>query len=695
LEERFAIDIHRARSPIGGFALQLEVRAASTSRELPLNLARKPPMLGTRPVDVSPDNGIAASLSEALLLAVKDLDRLQRERAIEEAAQTADPQGLVDLISTDDAVRRNAALEALTKAGQRSVPALVQALSDPDPEVVMFAASTLGKTLDPSAIPHLARILSHPDVNVCQAAIESLGALRAASTLGALGGLLGRDAWLRFSVVHTLGQIGDPSSAQTLIGLLDDEEVREAVVDALGKVGGIEVIEELVRRLEATAPHREFSLYAGALGNALVRLPDPSVLDELPFWVAFAKRADTTIAPRLIEVLRSPSAQSDETDGLTAVEAAIEIVRCLRLRSCFASLIGAATDERLTEHLLFAAADLGAPLVRHLAAALSHGDSQVRRYACLAIAAAGFEQRADALTSLLGDPHESIRVVVIRLLARLHYTDGIPQIVERLDDESAVVKAAAMEALCRMDAHFVSTALLGNPERLTQKHELVLAIMRANPHPLQRSFLESSLRDPRPEIREAAVAAVAAQRGADLFAALEPLLADASVGVRRAALEALAGNASERIRQLLLGLLESDPDMRRDAIRALGRVGDDRMIPKVIQIFRSCDPEQKAFAVQALSAIGSPSVEPFIAQQLGHRDPRVRRHSVTALVRLGTSSALRRVRVALEDEDERVRLAVVKALASCPHPIARSALERLCLDPVESVAASARAHLGR
>jgi HEAT repeat protein len=695
LKERFAIDVHRARSPIGGFAMQLEVRPQSRWLELPLNLGREEPILGTRPVDVSPDNGIAQSLSEALLLAVKDLDRVQRERAIEEAAQTADPKGLVDLISTEDAVRRNAAMEALTKAGQRSVPALVQALSDPDPEVVMFAASTLGKTLDPSAIPHLARILSHPDVNVCQAAIESLGALRAASTLGALGGLLGRDAWLRFSVVHTLGQIGDPSSARTLINLLGDDEVREAVVNALGKVGGIEVIEELVRRLEATASTREFALYTGAMGNALARLPDPSVLDESPFWVAFAKRADTTIAPRLIEVLRAVSAEADETDGLTTAEAAIEIVRCLRLRSCFAAMISAAADKRLTEHLLFAAADLGAPLVRHLAAALSHRDSQVRRFACLAIAAAGFEQRADALTSLLGDPDESIRVVVIRLLARLHHTDGIPQIVERLDDASAVVKAAAMEALCRMDAHFVSTALLRNPLRLTQQHELVLAIMRANPHPLQRGFLESSLRDIRPEIREAAVAGLAAQPGADLLAALEPMLADAAVGVRRAALEALAGNASERIRQLLLGLLERDPEMRRDAIRALGRVGDDRVIPKVIQIFRSCDAAQTAFAVDALSAIGSPGVEPFIALQLGHHDPRVRRHAVTALVRLGTASALRRVGVALRDEDERVRLAIVKALGSCPHPIARSALERLCLDPVESVAASARAQLGR
>jgi hypothetical protein len=38
-------------------------------------------------------------------------------------------------------------------------------------------------------------------------------------------------------------------------------------------------------------------------------------------------------------------------------------------------------------------------------------------------------------------------------------------------------------------------------------------------------------------------------------------------------------------------------------------------------------------------------------------------------------------------------MTVSKALASCPHPIARSGLERLSVDAVETVAAFARSHL--
>jgi HEAT repeat protein len=224
---------------------------------------------------------------------------------------------------------------------------------------------------------------------------------------------------------------------------------------------------------------------------------------------------------------------------------------------------------------------------------------------------------------------------------------------------------------------------------------MVLAIMRANPHPLQRGLLEASLRDRRPEIREAAVAAFAAQREVDLASPLEPMLADPSVAVRRAALGALADHQSERIRQALLRLLERDSELRNDVVLALGKLRDDRMIGKVIEAFDSWNPEQQAYAVDMLGATESPSAEPFVGQQLGHLEPKVRRAAVRALARLGTSSALRRIAAALRDPDPKVRMTIAKALASCPHPIARNALERLCLDPVESVAESARAQLGR
>jgi HEAT repeat protein len=218
--------------------------------------------------------------------------------------------------------------------------------------------------------------------------------------------------------------------------------------------------------------------------------------------------------------------------------------------------------------------------------------------------------------------------------------------------------------------------------------------MRANPHPAQRGFLEASLGDPAEEIRLGAVAALTAQRSAEPVEALGPLLADPSIEVRREVIAALSERRCERTRQLLLALLDRDPDTRVDVIRALGRVGNDRLVPTLAAIFPSCTAEEQTRAIATLGALETPAAEAFLARQLGHADPNVRRHVVGALARIGTTSALQRLGVALRDGDPRVRLSVVQALASCPHPIARNALERLSLDPVPKVASAARAQLG-
>jgi HEAT repeat protein len=643
-------------------------------------------------VDPSREIGLAESLNEAVLLALADMDRTQRARAIERAAESVDPERLVELIANDDAVRRNAALEALSKGRRRSVPALLRALRDPDSEVVMFAASTLGKTRDPAAIPHLIQVLKHSDINVVQAAIESLGELRAISALDALGALLRGHTWLRFAVVHTLGEIGDPSSVKTLIGLLGDQQLRHSTIGALGKIGGLPAIEALVQQLDAVQAGAEFSLCLEALASALVQLADPTVLFRAPFWKAFEQRADKTLAPRVRDILRLPIEEWDSAEELANKEAAVDLVRCLRLESCYADMLAAAADKRMCESLLFAAAEIGAGLAPHLTAALAHANPSVRKFACGAMAALSVESGANAVTALLADPDETIRAAAVGVLGRLHHTDALPEIVARLDDDSKAVRGAVVQALTRMDARVVTIALLRNKQVLAEAHLAVLSVMQNNPHALQRGFVETSLGHPDQQIRRAAVAAFAAQ-GSDLVDALEPMLADPSADVRRSAVAALSGRPCERTRQLLFRLLERDREARADVIQALSRIGDSRAVPKLTAMFASCTPDEQVLVIDALEAIEAPGIEPFLARQLDHQNAIVRRHAVRALVRIGTAPALRRIVIALRDPNPRVRLTVSKALASCPHPIARATLERLSVDAVESVASFARSQL--
>jgi len=477
-----------------------------------------------------------------------------------------------------------------------------------------------------------------------------------------------------------------------LIRLLDDEQLRDGAMAALGQIGGIDAVEALVRRLQASPSLADFRFCVEALGSALVQVPDPSVLVKLPAWKAMADKAPAKIAPQLKEILRLSGDDGASAEGLLSKEAAIDVIRCLRLESCYPDMIAAASDRRLCEVLLFAAAEIGAPLEGHLTAALSQKDGDVRNFACRAMAVVSGESGAKAVIALLRDPEENIRAAATGVLGRLHLADALPEIVERLTDESRVVRRAVAQVLARMDARLVTVALLRNRRVLAERHLDVLTIMRNNPHPMHRGFVETSLANPNEQIRGAAIAAFAAQ-GSDLVETLEPMLADKSADVRRSAITALSNCPSERTRQLLLGLLERDAETRAEIIRALGRVGDARVVPKVIAIFESCTPEEQVYAIDVMETVDPTAAEPFLARLLDHEDPRVRRHAVKALVRIGTTSALRRIVIAMRDDNPRVRMTVSKALASCPHPIARGTLDKLSVDPVESVAAFARSQL--
>ena len=316
-------------------------------------------------------------------------------------------------------------------------------------------------------------------------------------------------------------------------------------------------------RLEASDSPADFTLCVEALGNALVTAARlRRCCSKLPFWIAFAGKANAIVAPRLKQMLRQKTDEADSADQLAKKEAAVELVRCLRLEPCYPDLIAAATRRadgrgvavRRGGHRRHAGAVSDA--------ALSHEDSQVRKFACRAMAAVSFESGAEAVTALLADPQETHpgcgrsrhgAPAPHRRPPRHGRTPG-----RRIEQRPH----GAIQALARMDARLVTMALLRNPKVLSEQQLPVLSIMRANPHPLQRGYVETSLASPDEQVRHAAVAAFAAQRGADVVEALAPMLADKSVEVRRSVIVALSERPCERTRQLLLGLLERDRETR-------------------------------------------------------------------------------------------------------------------------------------
>ncbi|HEX9886859.1 MAG TPA: peptidylprolyl isomerase [Longimicrobiales bacterium] len=146
---------------------------------------------------------------------------------------------------------------------RRDGPSLARLLSHPRPRVRARAAYALGSVQDASAVPRLVRALEDPVAAVRTDAAFALGQISdSALSASASGPALAR----------ALTEETDPAS-------------RRAMIEALGKIGGLSQIDRLARVVD---PDREADLVL-ALGRALVRgVPSDEALDRLVRSLAHA-----------------------------------------------------------------------------------------------------------------------------------------------------------------------------------------------------------------------------------------------------------------------------------------------------------------------------------------------------------------------------------------------------------------------
>jgi len=635
------------------------------------------------------------SIASAILNALNHHDRRVRARVIEEAARAADPDLLVRAVADHrDAVRRNAAMDALVRGGVRSVPALVRALDDPDPEVVMFAASVLGKTRDREAVPHLLRLLRYEDVNIVQAAIESLGHLRAQAAVTPLIELLDRDPWLRYGAVHALGEIGDARAADPLGAVLADDEVWEMAIAALGKVRSVRAIGHLADALRSRATTPAFRAPLRALGDALRRQPAADRLSRLPSWAELAAAEPVHI--RLHEVLDGLAERESSPDELELAEAAAMLVRGLHLAPLYASVVRSARSAALRPILQFWTLAIGPDAADALIAGLSDDNPGVRALACRCAGALRLQELSKPLIARLADDEASVREPAVRALAQLGAADALPALAERLLDPEPAVCAAAQEALGTCDPAAASEALLVFPRRDPAVAAAMLRVMRASPHPNQLPFLFDCIAHDDPDVRRLAVEAMAEQPDADLIEILGRLLDDPDAEVRTTTVHLLGRKRTARARDLLLERLERLERGASDVgliVHTLVEMQGLAVASRLIELYEQHPGVALAPVLEALAELHEPAVEPLLVALLADHDRELRCLAIKALAQFASPVAIRHILAAATDPAWQVRAAVAEALGGISGAAAAAELERLALDEHAVVATTARHRL--
>ena len=174
-----------------------------------------------------------------LLAALEDKDpdvRNVAARSLGRMRLQATEEALVQLLGKHDQAVSARIAAICIEMGTRTAPLLIKTLRDGSPKARFWAARILGEIRDPRATRSLTDALLDTDADVRSAATWALGQVADRSTAALIEPLLHDSAWyVRAHAAESLGKIGDASYVGALAERLTDASwwVRKNALDAL------------------------------------------------------------------------------------------------------------------------------------------------------------------------------------------------------------------------------------------------------------------------------------------------------------------------------------------------------------------------------------------------------------------------------------------------------------------------------
>lgn len=179
----------------------------------------------------------------AVLQALEDRDpdvRNVAARALSRMNLQATDEALVALLGRHEQAVSARIAAMCIEIGQRTAPLLIQVLRDGSPKARFWAARILGEIKEGSAAAPLGEALQDPEPDVRSASARALGVIADRSAVPLLQAALLDPIWfVRAHAAEALGRIGDPLMAAPLAGALGDRSwwVRKNALDALVRLG--------------------------------------------------------------------------------------------------------------------------------------------------------------------------------------------------------------------------------------------------------------------------------------------------------------------------------------------------------------------------------------------------------------------------------------------------------------------------
>ncbi len=518
--------------------------------------------------------------------------------------------------------------------------------------------------------------------------------------------LKNKDDSIRQAAAQALGELGDKRAVNPLINMLDDLDpnVRSNAAQALGKLGDKRAVKPLINRLNDSG-----SSVSSNAAQALGELGDKRAIEPLFNRLSNSSLCDYPYAAQVLGKLGDKRAikplinrLSDSNSGVSSSAAQalgkLGDKRAVRLlitrlsdsssgvRSNAAQALGELGDKRAIEPLINRLSDSDLNIRSNAAQALEKLDTTkeqmvagyvealdspdlfVRRDATEALGKLGNKRAIETLINKLSDSSSGVSSNAAEALGRLGNKRAVEPLIKALGDPDSYVRRDAAEALGRLGnkraVEPLITRLSDSNSNIRSNAAQALERLGATKEQIVAGYIEA-LDSSDLDVRRDA-ARILGELGNKR--AVEPLinrLSDSNSNIRSNAAQALKKlNAAKK--QMVVGYVEAldspDLDVRRDAAEALGRLGNKRAVEPLIKALGDPNFCVREHAAEALGRLGDKRAVEPLIKALGDPDSYVRRDATEALGRLGDKRAVEPLINRLSDSDSNIRSNAAQAL---------------------------------
>ncbi len=599
-----------------------------------------------------------------LLSAMKTGDLKARKAAKTRILQEGIAEVLVSLEEAlrdnDDADRRNSAMEVFIGLGEDAVLALSRLAADPDWEIRNFSCVMLGAIGSRTSVPVLLSALNDKEPNVSHAAAEALGKIGDQSAITPLLEALDKgEFWSAYPIIAALGNLKAESAVPRVLKCLDNELLSPGAIQALGNIGSPKALDPLLNiiRLEGS-PVRDTAFQA--LMDIFKKISGDNGCTEETLSVKEKLRNEFgmgNFGAYLIGILEGNEYQLKEN--------ALMAAGILKYEAAAGKAFELLEDDDLVTAALEAVREIGIAALPEARKHLKNPSGRVRQalvnYFSSLVPGPGVEY----LVRMLHDDMNMIRAEAAIALGRVGASEAVGDLAEALEDESSEVQEAAVAALSNLSPKVVFTKLLPYIKSGSDSGYVGPAAETLGRVGAEEAIgpLATLLDDPRDAIREVAVKAIGRIGGENAVPYLFVALRDNSLKVAQQAVISMGKVRDPHVLQRLIKFVrDKDERFCFYAIGALKEQGDPIAIFSLMEVLNDSPRELTVAALEALGALGRKEACQAVLETARTDDMDILVVSVRTLGRIGCEKSVPLLTELLSHTHWSVRAAAAEAL---------------------------------